>query len=129
MMTLWDRYTDGIDWASLAKGASSGFSVLVVGGLAAPLTSGIPLIGPPWLIITAMLAFMVAGWRIGDATAPAVHGASAAVASYLLVLPLVTLANRGIDLQQLALTTVAAIAAGAVAGTVAARRRSPERAG
>ena len=124
-MTLyWQSYADRIDWVALVRGASTGFSVLVVGGLAAPIMSNLPLVGAPWLIITAVVAFVVAGSRIGHAVTPAVQGASTAVAAYLLCLPLVVLATRSLDLSQLGLTMLTAVLMGGLAGHLAGRRRS-----
>lgn len=122
-MILWDDFSARIDWVRLVRGASTGFTVLVIGGLAAPIMSLVPVIGPPWLIITAVVAFVVAAWRVGDALSPAVHGAAAAVAAYLLVLPLVAMATGGIDLAQLGLTTLTAVVVGALTGRYAGHRR------
>lgn len=119
-----DWFSDRVDWISLVRGASLAFSVLVIGGLAAPLGSQIPVIGPAWLIITAVVAFVLAGYRIGDAVDPRVHGAGAAVAGYLLVLPLVVLGTGGLDPLQLVLTTLTAVIMGGLAGHLAGRNRA-----
>lgn len=119
-----DWFSDRVDWVSLVKGASLAFSVLVIGGLSAPLGSTIPVIGPAWLIITAVIAFVVAGYRIGEAIDPRVQGAGAAVAGYLLVLPLVVLGTGGLDPVQLILTLVTAVVMGGLAGHLAGRSRA-----
>ena len=54
-----DWFSDRVDWVSLVRGASLAFSVLVIGGLAAPLGARIPVVGPAWLIITAVVAFLL----------------------------------------------------------------------
>ncbi|WP_226361349.1 hypothetical protein [Pseudonocardia sp. ICBG1142] len=118
-----DWFSDRVDWVSLVRGASLAFSVLVIGGLAAPLGSQIPVVGPAWLIITAIVAFVLAGYRIGDAVDPRVHGAGAAVAGCLLVLPLVVLGTGGLDPTQLVLTLLTAVVMGAIAGHLAGRNR------
>jgi hypothetical protein len=119
-----DWFSARVDWLHLVRGASAGFTVFVVGGLSAPMMSGLPLIGPAWLIITAVVAFMVAGYRIGDAPVPRVHGAGAALAGYLLVLPLVVVASQSLDVQQLALTVLTALLVGGLAGHLAGRSRT-----
>lgn len=123
-MIIWDDFSSRVDWMHLVKGASTGFTVLVVGGLSAPIMSRVPVIGVAWLIITAGVAFVVAGSRIGDALSPAVHGAATAMAAYLLALPLVVLASGTIDLQQVLLTSITSIVVGAIAGATAARLRT-----
>lgn len=118
-----DWFSDRVDWISLVRGASLAFSVLVIGGLAAPLGSQIPVVGPAWLILTAVVAFVLAGYRIGDALDPRVHGAGAAVAGYALVLPLVVLGTGTLDPLQLVLTAATAVVMGAIAGHLAGRNR------
>lgn len=118
-----DWFSDRVDWMSLVRGASLCFSVLVVGGLSAPLGSRIPVVGPAWLILTAVVGFVLAGYRIGDALDPRVQGAGAAVTGYLLVLPLTVLATGALDTRQFGLTLLTAILMGALAGHLAGRNR------
>jgi hypothetical protein len=118
-----DWFSDRVDWVSLVRGSSLAFSVLVIGGLAAPLGSRVPVIGPAWLIVTAICAFVLAGYRIGDAVDPRVHGAGAAVVGYVLVLPLVVLGTGGLDPAQLVLTLLTAVIMGGLAGHLAGRNR------
>lgn len=122
-----DWVADRVDGVSLVRGGSLAFSVLVIGGLAAPLGAQIPVIGPLWLILTAVLAFVLAGYRIGEATDPRVHGAVAALVGYLLVVPLVTMATGTIDPRQVALTALTAIVMGGLAGHLAGRNRPVQR--
>jgi hypothetical protein len=71
------------------RGASAGFTVLLIGGLLTMLfTIKFPAAGPLVGITAAVVGFHVAARRIGTASVPALHGAFAAVLSYLLVLPL-----------------------------------------
>ena len=116
----WDafRWLEDIDAPAAVRGASTGFSVLVIGGLLAPVvTSLLPLLGRTvWLPLVAILAFAVAAARIGRACRPAVHGAVAAASSYLLVLPLVVLDEAGRDPVQIAATSATACAVGALTG-------------
>ncbi|MDT7704448.1 MAG: hypothetical protein QOG20_55 [Pseudonocardiales bacterium] len=118
-----------IDWAQTARGASTAFSILVVGGLAQPVVGTVaPPVGAVWLIIVAVLAFAVAGCRIGDAGLPIAHGAATAVFGYLFVLPLVVFAAHGIDAGQVVGTAAVAVVVGGAAGWLAgqARSRTPQ---
>lgn len=111
-----------IGWGCVARGASSGLTVLVVGGLVQPVVARLlPQLGPVWLIVVALTAFVVAGTRTRDAASPAVHGMAAAVASYLLVLPLVFLATGSLVPTQLLFTLGTAVVVGAGSGSVASR--------
>lgn len=111
-----------IDAPTAVRGASAGFSVLVIGGLLAPIVGSLlPVLGVVWQPLVAVLAFVVAAARIGSARRPAVHGAVAAATSYLLVLPLVVLGAAGRDPGQIAATFATACAAGALTGFVRAR--------
>lgn len=116
--------TYGVDVVALIKGAAAGFAVLVLGGLAAaPLAS---IVSPVlWSILVSVLAFALAGAWIGDATVPPLHGAVAAVAAYLLVLPLIIALGVPFAWWQVPVTVLVAAAVGAVAGFVSGRRRGP----
>ena len=118
-----DWVSDRVDWVNLVRGASLAFSVLVIGGLSAPMGSQVPVVGPAWLIVSAVCAFVLAGYRIGDAAEPRVHGAGAAVVGYLLVVPLVVLGTGGLDPAQLVLTVLTAVLVGGLAGHLAGRNR------
>lgn len=123
MNRLWDEFSVSVDWGYAARGASTALTILVIGGLSAPIAARIPLIGPYWLVVTAVLAFAVAGSRVGDAPSPAVHGAVTALFGYLLVLPIVVLGAGELPPSQLALTALLALVVGAVAGALAGRLR------
>lgn len=116
-----------MDWPQVVRGGSTGFTVLVVGGLAGPLMAAVPVIGQPWLLIVAVLGFTAAAWRIGDAVSPALHGATAAVASFLLVFPLLLITGGQMGFVQLAsysgVALAMAVVTGAVVGTVRGGRR------
>lgn len=123
MNTAVDNFFRSIDMPTAVRGASRGFSVLVLGGLSAPLVAvAVPMLGAVWLTLTAVVAFSLAGWRIGSASRPPLHGAVAAVMAYLLVLPLVLFASTGGDPVQITLTLLTAVVVGAVAGVVSGRR-------
>lgn len=123
MNRLWEEFAVSVDWGYAARGASAALTILVIGGLSAPIGSRVPLVGPYWLVLTAVLAFAVAGSRIGDAPTPAVHGAVTALLGYLLVLPIVVLGAGELPLSQLALTALLALVVGAAAGALAGRAR------
>lgn len=112
-----------VDVPNAVRGASTGFSILVIGGLLAPF---ITLVSGPatavWLAGVAVLAFAVAARRSRSAGAPALHGAVAALFSYLLVLPLLLPFERGRDVRQIGLTLATAIVVGAATAMLTARR-------
>ncbi|GAB2988427.1 hypothetical protein LWP59_08715 [Amycolatopsis acidiphila] len=114
----------GIDAGALIRGCSQGFTALVLGGLFMPLAVRIPVVGPFWLTVVAVVAFAVAGTRIGGSRWPPLQGAAAAVGSYILVLPLVLAGGAGsAEFEQIGLTSAAALVVGAVAGLAVALRR------
>ncbi|NMI00546.1 hypothetical protein [Pseudonocardia acidicola] len=92
----------------------------------------LPVIGGYWLSLVAIVAFAIAGSRVGTARATHLHGACAALGSYLLVLPLVLwlpTGHTGVGVPQILTTAVAAVAVGAIAGIFAGRRRDATAAG
>lgn len=119
-----------VDPVAAARGASSGFSVLMIGGLMAPIVAvKAPSIAAVWLTATAVIAFVVAAWRPHRASSPAIHGCVAALASYILVLPLILPFKQGRDPWQIGLTTLTAVVVGAMAcmiGTEVRRRRAAQ---
>lgn len=108
--------------AALVRGASIGFSILLIGGFAAPLAARFPLIGPYWLTITAVIAFLAAGLRTRGRLS---HGVLAAVGAYLLILPLVWMTTRGWDIRQIVETAATAVVAGGGASLVSGWSRWP----
>lgn len=115
--------TGAIDVPNAVRGASTGFSVLVIGGLLAPMTTLVSgLVATVWLTGVAVLAFVVAGRRSQAAVRPGVHGAAAAVLAYVLVLPLLLPFEAARSWSQVAATFATAVVVGAVTGLVAARR-------
>lgn len=113
-----------VDVPQAVRGASSGFSVLLIGGLVAPMVGiAAPLLGSVWLTLTAFTAFVVAARRIGVATVPVLHGAVAAVLAYILVLPLLLPFEAGRNVPQILLTFATAISVGACTGWIQSRRR------
>lgn len=112
-----------IDVPNAVRGASTGFSILLVGGLLAPMLTLVSTLATAmWLAAVAVLAFAVAGRRSQRAGIPALHGVFAAVLAYVLVLPLLLPFEQGRNLGQIAQTLLTAVLVGALAGTVSARR-------
>lgn len=103
---------------ALVKGASRGFTVLLLGGAVQPLVGvAVPPLGYVWLVIVAVAAFV---WSASIATrggAPTVYGVTAAFGSYALVLPVVVLGG-GLNAMQVGYTTVLAVIVGFVVGSL-----------
>ncbi|GAA4815417.1 hypothetical protein ACFQ0K_07125 [Nocardioides caeni] len=112
-----------IDVPNAVRGASTGFSILLIGGLLAPiLTIVSSLAAAVWLAGVAVLAFAVAARRSQGAGIPVLHGIFAAVLAYVLVLPLLLPFEQGRDVQQIAQTVLTAVLVGSVTGALSARR-------
>ena len=112
-----------VDVPNAVRGASTGFSVLLIGGLLAPMVSvASAVLAAVWLTGVAVVAFGIAARRSRLAGVPAVHGAVAAVISYVLVLPLLLPFEAARNPVQILLTAVTAVVVGAVAGSLAAGR-------
>lgn len=115
--------TGRVDVPNAVRGASTGFSILLIGGLLAPLATLVsPVAGALWLAGVAVLAFAIAARRSRLAEAPALHGAVAAVGAYALVLPLLLPFPQGRDVGQILLTLATAVVVGAASGSLMARR-------
>jgi hypothetical protein len=117
-----------VDVPNAVRGASTGFSILLLGGLLAPFVT---LVSVPaaaaWLGGVAVVAFAVAARRSRLAANPALHGAVAAVIAYVLVLPLLLPFPQGRNIQQILLTLATALVVGAATGALVARRGSGSR--
>lgn len=103
---------------NIVKGASRGFTVLLLGGAVQPLVgTALPAVGYPWLALIAVAAF---AWSASIATrggAPAAHGVFAALGAYALVLPVVVMGGA-LDLMQVGYTTALALIVGFVVAAV-----------
>ncbi len=111
---------DALAHTAVIRGAFRGFAVLFVGGMLQPLVGQLSsVLAYAWLPLVAIVAFIVAaalatpsgtptdGWR----QAPV-----AAVASYLLIVPLVRIGAGELPIVQLVLTTVTAVLCGTAVG-------------
>lgn len=113
---------NAIDPVAVVRGASTSFSVLVLGGLLHPVLIQVAYpLAFVWIPLVAVVAFVVAGMRAAASPWPALGGAAAALSGYLLVLPLVLLAAGGWEPGQLMATAVTAVLVGGVAAAVRAR--------
>lgn len=114
------------DFSMVARGASTGLTILLVGGLVAPLVVNLfPALGFVWLPVVSLSAFVTASWRGVTSESPVLQGGCSAVGSYVLVLPLVFHGSGGLDGVQVVATTATAIAVGG--GVVLLRRQLRER--
>ena len=117
-----------IDFPIAVRGASAGFSVLLIGSLLAMLLTFIlPAYGPMLTVVAAIGGFYVAAHRVGTATIPALHGAFAAVLSYLLVLPIwwnFSFAKNRIDLGVALLCFALALSTGSLTGWMNSRKHN-----
>lgn len=105
-----------VDAPVAVRAASTGFTILLLGGLCAPLAATLlPVVGRYWLVAVAVTAFIVAGVRIGTASVPALHGAVCAVGGYLLMLPIVAM-TAGLHIGPVVGTVAAAVVLGASSG-------------
>lgn len=112
-----------LEWGSLARGASTGFTVLFIGGWLFPAAHRVsPAIGVTFLVVVGVIGFGAAGARCGRTGFPALHGVIAALLSYALMVPVVLIAYRQMFPGQLGWAIGCAIVVGAAAGHLSARR-------
>ena len=106
----------GVDIVQVVRGASRGFSVFFIGGLAQPIVQlRAPALAYWWLALVAVAAFAVAAWRACRPAAARTNlwqGSFAAVGSYFLVLPLVLAAGHGYPFVQIASTSAIGVVVG-----------------
>lgn len=111
-----------IDVPGAVRGASTGFSILVLGGLVAPFWTLLSTaVAAGWLALVAVVAFGVAARHSRNAGSPGVHGMTAALIAYALVLPLILPFEQGRNPAQIGLTVLTALVVGWLSGTVCAR--------
>jgi len=116
---------DRVDWVLVVRGASTGFTVLVLSGLANPVVANINQVaGLVELVVGALAASVVAAWRTREADSPVLSGAVAALISYTLVVPLIYLTERKLDFQWVLMFAGVALIVGAAAGFVLSRGRT-----
>lgn len=116
-----------LDEAALVRGASKGFTVLVVGELAAPLVAGLgSTLGLLWLSLVGAAGFVTAGSSIGHARSCWLQGALAALTALSLTVPLRLLVGLDTAEQWYAVGISAGfgVVVGALAGLSAGNLRS-----
>jgi hypothetical protein len=120
-----DEPAASVDRAEAIKGASAGFSVLLVGGVATGLAMKVfPFAGLWWPPLVLVTAYAVAGRRIGDAARPWLHGLAAATGAWLLMLPGRLLFDfGGHSPAAIGVELALALGVGALAGWSAGSRR------
>jgi hypothetical protein len=117
-------WLDEIDPVSVVRGSSAGFSVLVIGGLVAPIAAvKLPGVGGLALFVAAVAGFAYASARQWNGPRPVAQGVLAAVGAYVLVLPLVVMARHGWDVVQVASTLATAVVVGALTPVAVGRLR------
>lgn len=114
--------SDGLDAAAVVRGASRGFTVLVLGGLLTPVVAAVvPALTQSWILLVAVGAFALAGAKARATERPWLHGAAAAVGSLTLLIPLWLLARGDSSPIQMLLTLVLALVVGGLSGAVPGR--------
>jgi hypothetical protein len=112
------------------RGASTAFTVLLIGDIAAPLVghflahTPLRLLGVWWLVVVSVIAYVVGGVRSSAPTLPWLHGAAAAAGAWLLMLPIRLALTRLGDLRAIAVDLGIAVLAGVAGGLLGAHRRS-----
>lgn len=111
-----------IDFAAAVRGASRGFTVLVLGGVLSPLVAGLspnPALSQAWVLMAAAAGFAVAGSQPASTRSPWLHGAACAAGSFFLLLPLWLLFPSAAGPGQIVLTLALALTVGSSAGATA----------
>lgn len=112
------------DLPALVRGASSGFTVLVLGELLLPLAGAVSsTLAGLWLSLVGATGFVLAGRRVGRARRPMLQGAAAALGALTLTLPLRLIVDSPLPPLALLVGAVFALAVGAVSGRGAAALR------
>lgn len=114
------RTQSPVEAGRIVRAASRGFSILLVGGVAQPLVAHwVQPLGVVWLVVVALIAFAVAGYRAPSVKRRAwVSGIAAALGSYCLVIPLVISAAGGLPVEQVLITAATAVAVGAASASL-----------
>lgn len=120
-----------IDFPVAVRGASSGFTVLVIGVFLSQLIMLLAPSSPALVVFFApyVLGSYVAARKVGTATVPALHGVAASVGAFLLTLPillLLMLSSQPVEsISYLATGLTLSIGIGALTGWMN-RDRQPE---
>ena len=121
-----------IDFPVAVRGASSGFTVLVIGALLSQLILLVAPRSPALVVVFApyVLGSYVAARKVGNAAVPVLHGMAASVGAFLLTLPVLLLMMLDAQLVEsisyLATGLTLCIGIGALTGWM---NRGPEQSG
>lgn len=109
---------------AMVRGASSGFTVLVLGELLLPLVGmASPVLAGLWLSLVGATGFVIAGRKVGRARRPLLQGAAAALGALTLTLPLRALVGSGTGGYALVVGAVFALLVGGLSGRAAGMLR------
>lgn len=118
-----------VDFPVAVRGASSGFTVLVIGVLLSQLILLVAPRSPALAVVFApyVLGSYVAARKVGTATVPVLHGMAASLGAYLLTLPvllLMMLESQPLEsIRYLATALTLSIGIGALTGWMNRGRR------
>lgn len=116
-----------VDVPVAVRGASAGFSVLLIGWLLSTAVAiRYPQAALTFLIAVSIVGFYVAARRVGTATIPALHGTVAALMAYLLVLPITwhfTLPKSPAEVGVTMLSLALALSTGSLTGWMNSHHR------
>ncbi|MCW2616250.1 MAG: hypothetical protein JWN08_3244 [Frankiales bacterium] len=108
----------------MVRGASTGFTVLVLGELLAPVAGAVSsVLAGLWLSLVGAAGFALAGRRVGRARRTVLQGAAAALGALTLTLPLRVLADAPQSPYAFAVSAVFAVVVGGLAGRAAGSLR------
>lgn len=118
-------WMERIDWVRVVRGASAGFTVLVLVGLSAPILSTVGPWAPlAWLMVGSLAGYIVAALKVGDAESPMLTGAWAAFFGYTLTVPMIYISTRTLELQSVLMFAGAAVLVGGTTGYLMGRRHT-----
>jgi hypothetical protein len=116
-----------LHWGTLARGASTGFTVLFVGGWLYPAAHRLsPVVGTVFLVVVGAIGFGAAGARCGRVESAALHGAVAAFLGYALMVPVILTTNRDLLLSGLGWAITGALIVGGATAHLMGRRGSAD---
>lgn len=112
-----------MDWPLVARGAGTGFSVLLITGLLTPLLVLYePSLASAWLVAATLAGFAAAGWRTRTAAVPALNGAAGGAIAYLLTVPMLLLQHQPFRLAEVVPVVASGLVVGGAVSWAAARR-------
>lgn len=112
-----------VDWVRVVRGASAGFTVLVLVGLASPILASLAPWAPLlWLVVGSLAGYILAAIKVGPADSPILTGAWAALFAYTLTVPMIYISTRKLDLHYVLIFAGSAVAVGGLTGYLMGRR-------